>query len=50
MVDFKQAKKQELKEQDKLYAKQIRQINAEIAQLEEEEQQEELARNRQMQK
>lgn len=50
MVEHKQAKHIELKETDKMYANQIRMINQEIAQLEIEEEEEEKARNKQLQK
>ena len=47
---MKQRKAEELKNIDKAYARQIREINAEIADLEKQELEEELARNRQLQK
>lgn len=50
LIEAKETKKQLIKDQDKQYAKQIRHINVEIAKLEQEEIDEEMARNKQMQK
>lgn len=50
LIDQKVERKQALKDQDVQYAKQIRHINVEIAKLEQEEIDEEMARNKQMQK
>jgi len=50
LIEAKETKKQLTKDQDKQYAKQIRHINVEIAKLEQEEIDEEMARNKQMQK
>lgn len=50
LIDAKENRKVQLIDQDKQYAKQIRHINVEIAKLEQEEIDEEMARNKQMQK
>lgn len=50
LIEARETRAQLMKEQDKQYAKQIRHINVEIAKLEQEEIDEELARNKQMQK
>lgn len=50
MIDFKQNRKDEIRETDIMQAKQIKIINAEIAELEKEEEEEEKARNKQLQK
>lgn len=50
LIDAKENRKVQLQDQDKQYAKQIRHINVEIAKLEQEEIDEEMARNKQMQK
>jgi len=50
MKELKIKKKEEIVDQDKLYAQQIRLINQEIVELEKEEELEEHARNKQLQK
>jgi len=50
LKEFKQTRLEDIQQQDKTYALQIKAINEEIAQLEREEAEEEKARNLQLQK